>query len=101
MEKSGCTGAIHMATVQEPVKAPHNRHERFVQQQLSQATNRVRFLDFATAALGLMIAGLTYGLLMIFVDRWLHLSQLTRQLGLAAFGVVAAVYAWFIMFQPF
>ncbi len=74
-----------MATVQDPVKAPNNRHERFVQQQLTQATRRVRFLDFATAGLGLLIAALAYGLAMIFVDRWLHLPQLVRQVGFVGF----------------
>src|SRR5947209_5722067 len=90
-----------MATAPSPVKAPHNRHQRFVQQQISSATRRVRLLDFAAAALGLVVATLLYGLAMVFLDRWLHLPQLARQASLFGFGVAAAAYTFFVVLRPF
>ena len=58
-----------MATAQE--SRPATRAERFVQNELSRAIRRVRLLDLTRAALGLVIAVMAYGLLMMLADRWL------------------------------
>src|SRR5262249_21684698 len=95
------SGAPTMATAPSPVKAPNNRHQRFVQQQISSATRRVRLLDFAAAALGLVIATLVYGLAMGFLDRWLHLPQLGRQVRFVGFLISAGVCAFLVVLRPF
>jgi hypothetical protein len=89
-----------MATVQDPVRPTANRHERFVEQQISQAVRRVRLLDLATAGLGLLIMALAYGLAMILLDRWLNFSQSFRAGSLFVFVAAAAAYTWFILLRP-
>ena len=65
-----------MATVQQPAKQPkHDRHDRFVRDQLARATGRVRMLDVMAAGLGLVIGVLAFALAMILLDRWLTLPQ--------------------------
>src|SRR5262245_58862287 len=90
-----------MASVQEPVKQAGTRHERFVQDQISQATRRVRMLDVMAAGLGLTIGVLAFGLPMILIDRWLQLPSLARQAAFLIFAAVALTYTWFVLLRPF
>src|SRR5215218_6865580 len=90
-----------MATVQDPAKQGAARHDRFVQDQLTQATRRVRMLDVLAAALGLVIGVLAFGLAMILLDRWIQLPQLARQLAFFGFLAVVAAYSWFVLLRPF
>jgi collagen type III alpha len=88
-----------MATVQEPTR-PVGRAERFVQKELGRAVRRVRLLDLGRGALGLAIAFMVYGLLMMLADRWLNFSQGFRQWSLLAFAAFAAVYTWLVLLGP-
>lgn len=90
-----------MATVQDPVKQPGARHERFVEDQIAQATRRVRMLDVMAAALGLAIGVMGFGLAMILIDRWLQLPSLARQVAFLGFAAVALAYTWFVLLRPF
>ena len=89
-----------MATVREPVKPSANRYEQFVRQELSRAVRRVRFLDLARAGLGLLVATMAYGLVMILLDKWLNLPLGVRQAALALYGTFAIAYGWFVLLRP-
>ncbi len=88
-----------MATVQESTR-PIGRAERFVQQELQRAIRRVRLLDVAKAGLGLAIAVMAYGLVMMLGDRWLNLSQGLRQVSLLGFLAFVAGYVWLVLLGP-
>lgn len=90
-----------MATVQEPARSSLGKYERFVDRELSRATRRVQFLDFARAGLGLLIVTMAYGLVMMLLDKWLTLPQTVRQIGLLGYGAFLIVYGWFVLLRPF
>ncbi|HLW67220.1 MAG TPA: hypothetical protein VKS79_18040 [Gemmataceae bacterium] len=89
-----------MATVQEPVKAS-GRHDRFVEQQLTQATRRVLLLDLTSSFLMLLIGTTIFGLAIMFLDRAVNLPQIVRQIAFLGFLAAAGAFVWFRLLRPF
>lgn len=88
-----------MATVQEqPRTSSAGRHEVFVEEQLARARGRIRLLDVSAALLGLVIAMLSYGLVMVLWG-W-KLPPLYRQLALGLYGVAALIYLGVTLVWP-
>lgn len=91
-----------MATDLHPVKQPvtPKKHEAFVETQLARARARIRCLDLAGAALGLVILTLAYGLTAAVIDRSLELSPLARQTAFAVYAAGALVYVGVLVLRP-
>jgi collagen type III alpha len=87
-----------MATVQEPKAG--NRFESFVEAELGRARRRIQAQDIGMAALGLLAGTLAYALGMVVLDRWLNLSDTTRQIGLFTFLAAAIAYAAVVLTRP-
>lgn len=87
-----------MATVQEPRAG---RADAFVGEQIDRARRRIRAQDVGIAALGLIAGTLGYALGMVLLDRWLHLSDVARQIALLGYAAAAAAYVGFILTRPF
>jgi hypothetical protein len=82
-----------MATVRDPVKPePVAKYETLVETRLAQARGRIRALDLTAAFLGFLIATMAFGLIMVLLDRWLHLSTPVRQIALCIYGIAALAY---------
>jgi hypothetical protein len=88
-----------MATVQEPRAA--GRVDSYVESQLVRARRRIRAQDVGVAALGLLAGTLAYALVIVLVDRWLELSDATRQTALLIYVGVAITYAATVLSRPF
>ncbi len=90
-----------MASVMEsPRSTGSSKHEQIVEQQLTQARQRIRFLDLTLAGLGLLGGVLVYGLIMMLIDRTLVLSNLARQITLVGFLALAGVYLYYFLLRP-
>jgi collagen type III alpha len=90
-----------VATIaQQPRPTSPAKHDVAVEAYLARARRRIRGLDGAVGGLVLVCATLAFALAMVFGDRWLVLSPLTRQLALASFGLAALLYAAFGLLIP-
>ncbi|MFM8273647.1 MAG: hypothetical protein ACKODX_15155, partial [Gemmata sp.] len=88
-----------MAAVLEPKDAAAKLGSR-VDQQLAQATSRIRSHDLMFG--GLLLAGmaLLYATTMILLDKYLNLAQWVRQLSLFAFVGGFGTVSYFTVFRP-
>jgi hypothetical protein len=82
-----------------PAPAPE-KYEAFVEGQLTRARARIRALDLAAAALGLLILTLAYGLIMALCDRRLEFSPLARQIAFALYAAGALLYVGLLVLRP-
>ena len=90
-----------MATVSPSAPpAPPAKHEAFVEQQLRRARFRIRAFDTSAALLGFFVGTLVYGLGMVFLDRWLDLPSLVRQVAFGSYLVAAVLYLAFFVVRP-
>src|SRR5437764_924020 len=87
-----------MATVQEP--RPRPKYDAMLETRLAQAGGRVRVADLSIGLLGLACLTLCFALVMILADRFLDLSELTRQMSLVVFLAVAGTYAFRVLARP-
>jgi hypothetical protein len=87
-----------MATVQEPRAG--SRFDSFVEAELVRARRRIRAQDVGIAALGLLAGTLGYALVMVLLDRWLDLSDTTRQIALFGYLAAAIAYTATILTRP-
>src|SRR5260370_36148320 len=90
--------AIDLHRVKPAVAA--RKQEAFVERQLARARARIRYLDLAAAALGLVILTLAYGLVLALCDRWLELPVLARQIGFALYAAGGLVYLRLLVLRP-
>jgi collagen type III alpha len=81
-----------MATEVGPQTRPAPRYEAFVEQQIARARRRIRALDAAAIGLVLLLAALTYALLMTCLDRALDFPAGARLLAFLVFAAAAVVY---------
>jgi hypothetical protein len=76
------------------------RYEHFVEDQLTRAQRRIRWLDTGTAVLIIGIATLGYALGMALLDRWFELSAYTRQAAFAVYALVTGIYLVWAVVRP-
>lgn len=92
-----------MAAVLEPKEAVAQAADRAgsqVDEQLAQATSRIRTYDLAFGATVLVVLALGYAALAISLDKYLNLAEWVRQLMLAGFGAAFAATAYFCVVRP-
>ncbi|MBX9581020.1 MAG: hypothetical protein K2X87_11985, partial [Gemmataceae bacterium] len=88
-----------MATVAER-RDPAGAVRSEVDDQIAQATARIRAHDLAFGGLVLAAAGLAYAAGMILLDKALVLPEWARQLGLAGFALAAAGVGYLTLVRP-
>ena len=88
-----------MATVLEK-PAPAERYASEVDEQLAQATSRIRVHDLAFGGLLLAAMLLVYATAMIVLDKYAVLPEWVRQLGLFGFLAAAGATAFFTIVRP-
>ncbi|MBN9120097.1 MAG: hypothetical protein J0I06_13185 [Planctomycetes bacterium] len=88
-----------MAAVVEPKDAAAKYNSQ-VDEQIAQATSRIRTHDLAFGGLSLAALVLIYATAMIALDRYLNLPEWVRQVALAGFGAVLATTAYLTLFSP-
>lgn len=88
-----------MAAVLEP-KDSAAKHNSQVDEQIAQATSRIRAHDLAFGGLVLAALVLVYATAMICLDKYLDLPKGVRQVALACFGVALAGTAYLTLFSP-
>jgi hypothetical protein len=76
------------------------RYEHFVEEQLTRAQRRIRWLDTGTALLIFGIVTLGYALGMALLDRWFELSAYTRQAAFAVYALVTGIYLVWAVVRP-
>lgn len=87
-----------MATVLEEQKNPATKFGSQVDEQIAQATSRIRVHDLIFGVLTLAALLAIYATAMILLDRYLNLSEWVRQLALLGFvGVFGATAYWLIV----
>src|SRR5262249_27279631 len=89
-----------MAAVMDPKRAPAGKFGSQVDEQLAQATSRIRVHDLAFGGLTLVAMTLVYATAMVLLDRSLALPEWVRQLSLAAFLLAAAATAYVLIVRP-
>lgn len=92
-----------MAAVLEPKEAVAQAADRAgsrVDEQLAQATSRIRTYDLAFGATVLFVLTLAYAAFAISLDKYLNLAEWVRQLMLAGFGVAFGAVAYFCVVRP-
>jgi hypothetical protein len=92
-----------MAAVLEPKEAVAQAADRAgsrVDEQLAQATSRIRTYDVTFGATVLVVLALGYAAVAISLDKYLNLAEWVRQLMLAGFGAAFAVTAYFCVVRP-
>ncbi len=92
-----------MAAVLEPKEAVAQAADRAgsqVDEQLAQATSRIRTYDLAFGATVLFVLALGYAAVAISLDKYLNLDEWVRQLMLAGFGAAFAATAFFCVVRP-
>ncbi len=90
-----------MASVLDEKKNPTEKFRSQVDDQIDQATSRIRAHDLAFGALTLAAVASIYATAMILVDKYLGLGEWVRQLAFLGFlGTLAAITYWLII-RPF
>lgn len=89
-----------MSAVLDQKKDPAAKFDAQVDEQLAQATSRIRFHDLALGALSLAALGLVYATAMLLLDRNLELPEWVRQLSLVGFLLSAGAIAYFLLVRP-
>ena len=92
-----------MAAVLESKEAVAQAADRAgsrVDEQLAQATSRIRTYDVTFGATVLVVLALGYAAVAISLDKYLNLAEWVRQLMLAGFGAAFAVTAYFCVVRP-
>jgi hypothetical protein len=79
---------------------PAARHESQVDEQIAQATSRIRAHDLAFGALILVALVLSYAVAMIVIDKYAVLPEWVRQGALAAFAALATGTAYLTLVRP-
>src|SRR5262245_48650435 len=92
-------GGWYMAAVLEK-KTPADKLGSKVEEQLAQATSRIRAHDLAFGGLVLLALLLIYATLMILLDRYLALPEWVRQVALGGFVFFMGAAAYFTLFSP-
>ncbi len=89
-----------MPTVLDRVRDAAATYETKVDEQIAQATSRIRLHDvaFGGLALGSLVAAYAVG--MVILDRYLNLSPGVRQLAFAGFLLAAGVVGYFALVRP-
>ncbi len=89
-----------MAAVAEQKNDAVTKLATRVDEQIAQATSRIRIHDLSLGALSLAAMLSVYATLMIVLDRYLNLAEWVRQLGLVAFSLGFAAIAYVLVLQP-
>ena len=89
-----------MAAVLEPKLDPAEKFDAQVEEQLDEATKRIRFHDLAFGGLALAGMGLAYLAVMVSLDKYLVLPEGVRQLALGGFLLAAGGVAWVTLIRP-
>ena len=76
------------------------KNDSAVDEQIAQATNRIRVHDLAFGGLVLLALALVYTTAMIVLDRYLNLPEWLRQAALLAFVATLAGTAYLTLFSP-
>ncbi len=76
------------------------KHDSRVDEQLAQATSRIRTHDLAFGALVLLALGLVYATAMILLDKYLGLPEWVRQVALLGFVATLAGTAYLTIVSP-
>jgi hypothetical protein len=88
-----------MATVIDP-KELAAKYESRVEEQLAQATSRIRAHDVAFGSLLIVALVLVYATTMILLDKYFVLPESARQVALAVFVVIVAAVGYFTLIRP-
>lgn len=89
-----------MAAVIDRKNDPAAKFESQVDEQIAQATSRIRAHDLALGGLSLVALGLVYATAMILLDRYLGLPEWVRQLALVGFLAASGAIAYFLIVRP-
>ena len=89
-----------MSVAVEARKDPAGKFGSQVDEQIAQATGRIRFHDVTLGAITLAALAAVYATVMILVDRYLNLPEWVRQLSLACFLVATGGIAYFLVVRP-
>ncbi|MBM3978679.1 MAG: hypothetical protein FJ304_00045 [Planctomycetes bacterium] len=79
---------------------PAARHESQVDEQIAQASSRIRAHDLAFGGLVLVALVLVYAVAMILLDKYLVLPEWVRQGALGAFGALVGGTAYLALVRP-
>lgn len=89
-----------MASVMEPQKDTASRYACLVEEQIAQATNRIRMHDLTLGALLLAALTVFYATIIILLDKYLNLPEWVRQLSLAGFLGVFGMVGYLFFVRP-
>lgn len=89
-----------MAAVLEPKTDPASKYATQVDEQIDQATDRIRFHDLAFGGVLLLVIGLVYTIAAVVLDKYLVLPEWVRQVGLLGFLTTVAAVAYFTIIRP-
>src|SRR5262245_45605690 len=89
-----------MAAVVEENKDPAAKFGSQVDEQIAQATSRIRTHDLTLGVLTLAAMTAIYATTMILLGKYLNLAESVRQLSLAGFGLAFAAVAYFLLVRP-
>ncbi|VTT98708.1 Uncharacterized protein OS=Singulisphaera acidiphila (strain ATCC BAA-1392 / DSM 18658 / VKM B-2454 / MOB10) GN=Sinac_6530 PE=4 SV=1 [Gemmataceae bacterium] len=89
-----------MAAVLDQKSDPASKFSSQVDEQIAQATSRIRVHDLVLGGLTLASMVAVYAAAMISLDKSLNLPEWVRQLSLAGFGAAFAAVAYLMVFRP-
>jgi len=90
-----------MATVLEQQKNPASKFNSQVDEQLAQATFRIRSHDLTFGILTVATLTVFYASAMILLDKYLNLSEWVRQFSLLAFVITLVLTTYRLIVRPF
>jgi hypothetical protein len=89
-----------MAAVADQRPDPVAQFGPRVDEQIAQATSRIRAHDLTLGVLTLAAMVAMYATTMILLDKYLNLAEWVRQLALAGFGLLCAVVGYLLIARP-
>src|SRR5580704_12783401 len=89
-----------MAAVLEQQKSAGARYGSQVDEQIAQATSRIRIHDLTFGVLSLLAFVACYATTMILLDKYLNLSEWIRRLSLLGFGAVLLTATYSLVVRP-
>src|SRR4051794_11136677 len=89
-----------MAAVADEKKDPAAKFGSQVDEQIAQATSRIRVHDLTLGALTLGSMLVVYATAVILLDKYLNLAEGVRQLSLGVFLAAFAAVAYFLVVRP-
>jgi hypothetical protein len=89
-----------MAVVLEEQVSPAAKFDNQVDEQIAQATSRIRVHDLTFGALSLAALLSSYAAIMILLDKYCHIPEGLRQLSLFAFGGVFLGAVFWLIVRP-